>query len=81
MNRLQRFFSLLLPKSWDLEAESRAWKTRCSKCDHESSIWETGGIRYKAVGNPRKMFRCPHCGKFTWHKLSYRPDGEKPQTA
>lgn len=52
-----------------MEAESRSWIVRC-ECGHARSIWDLGGIRWKAAGNPRKYMLCPSCGKPSWHKVS-----------
>jgi predicted RNA-binding Zn-ribbon protein involved in translation (DUF1610 family) len=57
-----------------MEAESRAWMVRCPNCGYERSVWETGGVRYRAVGTSYWLRRCPNCGKLTWHKV-YRPTG------
>ena len=27
------------------------------------SVWDTGGIRYKAAGTSRRYMRCPSCGQ------------------
>jgi transposase-like protein len=50
-----------------MEAESRAWKVRCETCGAERSVWEIGGIRWKAVGNPLSLFKCQPCGRARWH--------------
>ena len=70
MSTLQKFVVLLLPKKWaeSMEAESRAWIARCS-CGFERSFWDTGGIRWKAAGNERRILFCPYCGKSCWHTL------------
>jgi len=54
-----------------MEADSRSWMMRCS-CGFARSIWELGGIRWKAAGQPRtfSFMKCPQCGKRSWHKLS-----------
>lgn len=57
-----------------MEEESRSWMVRCPYCGHERSVWEMGGVRYKAAGNPRKLMRCPQCSKVAWHKV-YRKEG------
>lgn len=57
-----------------MEAHSRAWLVRCSKCGHERSIWELGGIRYRAVGEPRTLLRCPACGERGWHQIAKAAD-------
>jgi DNA-directed RNA polymerase subunit RPC12/RpoP len=55
-----------------MEKDSRLWMMRCLDCGHERSIWDLGGIRYNAVGNKRKYYRCPKCG-WKWHEL-YKKD-------
>lgn len=52
-----------------IEAESRSWKAKCSNCDHETSIWEMGGIRFKAAGNKKLYRACPNCGKRSWQTV------------
>jgi len=52
-----------------MEAESRAWMARCETCGNERSIWDLGGIRWKAAGNPRRRLKCPSCNRTTWHRL------------
>jgi hypothetical protein len=70
MNTLQRLFTRLLPRAWaaDMEAESRTWMLRCP-CGYEQSIWDAGGIRWKASGSPRTLRRCIQCGKRTWQTV------------
>jgi hypothetical protein len=48
-----------------MEAESRQRMIRCP-CGFERSIWEAGGIRWKAAGRKRCYLRCPSCGKSHW---------------
>lgn len=55
----------------DMEAHSRTWMLRCP-CGHERSVWDIGGIRWKAVGNSKNLLRCPSCGKLTWHTMYRR---------
>jgi hypothetical protein len=59
----------------DMENESRAWIMTCSQ-GHEQSIWDAGGIRYKAAGKPVKFAWCPKCHGFRAQTLHYRPHGE-----
>jgi ribosomal protein S27E len=61
-----------------MEANSRMWMMQCPNCSYEQSIWDIGGIRYKAFGNPRSLQRCPNCGKIGWHKI-YRQEGSLPE--
>jgi hypothetical protein len=72
MSRTQRFFTRFAgaETAAAMEAHSRAWLVRCPNCGHERSIWDLGGIRYKAVGNPRTRLRCPNCQQAGWHKVS-----------
>ncbi|PLW94860.1 MAG: hypothetical protein C0592_01585 [Marinilabiliales bacterium] len=56
-------------KKWaEAEAESKLWVFNC-ECGHEFSIWDVGGMRYKARGNPVKVVRCPKCGVKKGRKL------------
>jgi hypothetical protein len=66
VHKLVRF----LPRRWAeaIEAESRAWMMVCP-CGHEVSVWDAGGVRYKASGNPRRRALCPRCGERTWHTV------------
>jgi hypothetical protein len=60
-----------------MEAESRSWMVKCPKCGYEQSVWESGGVRYKAVGTSYWFRRCPNCGKLGWQKV-YRREGPVP---
>jgi phage terminase large subunit GpA-like protein len=82
MSFFQRLFTALLPREWaeSMEAHSRSWMVNCPKCGYERSVWEIGGIRWKAVGNPRWFMRCPHCGNRSWHKV-YRKREEDSTNA
>ncbi|HVQ07217.1 MAG TPA: hypothetical protein VMS43_02160 [Allosphingosinicella sp.] len=57
-----------------MEAHSRAWLVLCPNCGHERSIWELGGIRYKAAGSPRLRLTCPKCGQAGWHAVRKAAD-------
>jgi hypothetical protein len=78
MSFVQRLFTAILPRKWaeSMESESRAWVMQCP-CGHERSVWEAGGIRYGASGNPRLRVRCPECGRQTWHRV-YRKEADPP---
>lgn len=79
MNFMQKLFTTVLPRTWaeSMESESRTWMIQCP-CGHEVSVWEAGGIRYKAAGNPRQLRRCPECGQRTWHRV-YKKEAEPSQ--
>lgn len=79
MSFFQRLFTTILPREWaeDMEAHSRSWMLRCA-CGYERSIWEIGGIRWRAIGNPKTVRRCPHCGKVRWHTIYRKREDHKP---
>ena len=54
-----------------MERESRLWKAECPNCQAKPSVWEMGGMRYRAAGEPKKRMRCPHCGKTGWMRLRW----------
>jgi hypothetical protein len=74
VSRTQKLISGIVPPSWvaSMEAESRAWIVHCRSCGFEQSIWELGGIRWKAKGSKWTWGRCPNCGKRGWHTISRR---------
>ncbi len=76
MNTVQKLLVRLLPRRWaeDMEAESREWMIRCPTCGFARSVWNAGGIRWKAAGSPRRLLRCGQCGAQTWHVIARRTD-------
>lgn len=71
MSSIQKFLLAVLPGAWakSMEAESREWMCTCP-CGHTRSVWDLGGIRWKAAGNPRRRLKCSNCGQWTWHVVS-----------
>jgi DNA-directed RNA polymerase subunit RPC12/RpoP len=71
MSFIQRLFKAILPReiAERMEAESRDWMMRCPNCGYARSVWDWGGIRAGAAGNPRRRLRCPNCGQKTWHEV------------
>jgi DNA-directed RNA polymerase subunit RPC12/RpoP len=71
MTRIQRFFKTILPRAWadEMERESRAWTIRCAHCGAVRSVWDAGGVRWKASGAPRRWMRCAQCGDRNWHTI------------
>ena len=71
MTGLQKLFTSIVPRQWaaDMEAESRAWQIKCGNCGFEKSVWDSGGIRWKAAGTPRRYIRCANCGQLSWHTI------------
>ncbi len=77
---VQKLFTGMFSSSTaaEMEAHSRAWMLQCPKCGYERSIWDMGGIRYKAVGNSRNLMRCVSCGERSWHQM-YKREGPLPE--
>lgn len=75
MGILRRMILAVVPASWaeSMERDSRAWKLVCP-CGHVRSVWEIGGVRWKAYGEPRRLLRCPACGAIRWHRTTWRPE-------
>ena len=67
MTRSQRMVSWLFA---DAEAETRRWGFTCNQCGARSDVWEAGGVRYKASGNPTSLLRCPKCGQRTFSQIA-----------
>lgn len=72
MSRVQRFFTAIFPARWakSIEAESRSWMVRCQNCESARSVWDMGGIRWKASGKPKTYILCGACGQLGWHVIS-----------
>lgn len=70
IQRVIRFLS----GNWagDMEAESRKWIAACRECGAEKSIWDHGGIRWKASGSKSSRLKCERCGRITWQQITYR---------
>ena len=59
---LRKLFLRLFPSlAARIEAESRTWIIECPSCHYEISVWDAGGIRYKAYGTVRRLGRCRQC--------------------
>jgi predicted RNA-binding Zn-ribbon protein involved in translation (DUF1610 family) len=75
MNTIQKVITSIVPQRWaqDMEAESRAWILHCPNCGMERSLWDAGGIRWKAYSNKTVMMRCPQCRKTSMQKMVKKP--------
>lgn len=75
LSGIQKFFLAIFPASWgrSMESSSRSWVMRCKNCQFEKSVWEWGGIRWKAAGNPERKLLCPNCKQLGWHTI-YRKE-------
>lgn len=54
----------------DIKQESQQWVATCGHCQKTHSIWDIGGVRYKASGSFRALTRCPHCRKIRFNKYA-----------
>ena len=54
-----------------MQRESRLWKAECPNCGAQPSIWDIGGVRYKALGQPKKRLLCPECSKTGWMRIRW----------
>lgn len=75
-----RFLKFILPsRAFDaVRAGTKLWLMECP-CGHKLDVWDIGGVRYKAAGEPRRLLRCPACDKLTWHKTRKKTELEKQQ--
>jgi hypothetical protein len=65
MTLIQKFFSTVLPQKWadDMRAESQRWRIRCCSCGASRSLWDAGGIRWKAASvGKQTLAHCSRCG-------------------
>lgn len=67
IQKIIKFFSPA-PLFEKMMEDSKRYRFTCS-CGKESSIWDIGGIRYKASEKTKTGVKCPHCGKFALHKI------------
>ena len=54
-----------------MERDSRLWKGECPHCRAQTSLWEIGGVRYKAIGEPLTRLRCAKCGQMGWMRIRW----------
>lgn len=59
-----------------IERESRTWLVNCQKCHHETSVWDAGGMRYKALGPVWRLGRCANCQRVGMMKIYRGPDDD-----
>jgi len=73
-----KFLKLVLPERAFAAVRNgtRQWLIECP-CGHKSDLWDFGGVRYKACGEPRNYCKCAQCGKGTWHKIRKKTEAEK----
>ncbi len=72
---LRKIISRLAPGLMQrIEAESRRWLMQCPRCGFEISVWEYGGLRYRALGTVYRLGRCRNCKRIGMLRV-YLPDG------
>ncbi len=71
MSGIQKLIRFFTPRYvfHEIERESRQWVFHCD-CGRDFSVWEIGGVRYRARGNPVKLVRCPGCQALKARRLS-----------
>jgi hypothetical protein len=76
MSKIQRLVTAIVPRRWAaaMEAASRTWIVRCPSCGYERSVWEMGGIRWKAAGDQKITARCLACDTRGSHTIYRRRD-------
>jgi hypothetical protein len=69
--RLRDFILGFMPPKMraEAESESRRWIAACPTCQSANSVWDVGGMRYKAAGKPIKLAQCPNCRKIRLHRF------------
>jgi hypothetical protein len=63
-----------------MERDSRRWVFDCRHCETTSSIWDVGGIRWKAAGTPRRGIKCPACGRKSIVRIRWSPAEDPVET-
>lgn len=71
VQKMVKFFSTK-SKFEKIMNESKRYQFDCN-CGKTSSIWDIGGVRYKAYGKPSTLVKCPHCTKIAMRKI-YKAD-------
>lgn len=75
MTFIQKFVLTVLPKSWGhaIQNESQHWLLRCPSCDAVLSVWDMGGIRFKAVSTGKRVrVRCLQCKQVQTMPMEYQ---------
>lgn len=68
-----------LPGRWvrAMREDTKRWLIACPACGETHDLWELGGVRYLAAGQPRKLGRCTACGQWTWHVVRLKTPAER----
>ena len=77
---VQRLVTRLMPgRAAEIERESRQWDVVCTRCSHAQSVWDLGGIRYKAASKGKHIrVTCPGCGERGMFEVIRNPEAHDP---
>ena len=80
MAAMQRFLRFILPAR-ALEAVrqgTKLWLAECP-CGYKRDLWDSGGVRYKAAGNPLSLSYCPECDRNRMFLIRKKTEEEKQE--
>ncbi len=74
MTFIQKLILSLFPKrAADIEADSRRWVLTCPNCGHIQSVWDIGGVRYKAFSKGKWTgIRCLNCKQWRMMPMTWK---------
>ncbi len=59
-----------------IETESRRWFLQCPDCGFEISVWDSGGMRFRARGKAYRRGRCRGCNRVGMLRLYQRDEND-----
>jgi len=73
-----RFLRFILPARAfaAVRDATKEWLAECP-CGHKRDVWDSGGVRYKAAGEPRRLEHCPVCCRSTMQRIRKKTEAEK----
>lgn len=80
MSLIQRLI-LLLPKHWSdaIRADSEQWVLTCPTCGTVRSVWDIGGVRYKAYSRGKFTgLYCQTCRAWRMMPMTHRTHEVRP---
>jgi RNase P subunit RPR2 len=66
MTFIQKLIISILPEQWsaDIRAETKSWVLTCPNCGAVQSVWDLGGVRFKAASVGKSVLtKCAQCGQ------------------
>ena len=75
-----RFLQFVLPVEAfaAVRAGTKEWLAECP-CGNKQDLWDAGGVRYLAAGQPRRLGYCPACGRRRMQKIRRKTEPEKKE--